>query len=438
MVNGNTQEVVSQPEHRGPRPFAGLRVLDFTRMLAGAGTTRILGILGAEILKIEWPHPPAVDMVRLYGPPVDGIPGMDRSGFFAQINPHKKSIALDAGTDAGKAILRSLVPLSDVVIDSFRPGVLDRWGIGYEVMKGLRPDVIYVAASGFGADGPFRAYGSVGQVAQAYSGLTALSGVPEREPAGWGLSYMDHMGAAMNAAAVLMALVRRQRTGQPEFIDCAQAVQGVSLLGPALLDAALNAAAPRSRGNRDMYQNLCPNNAYRCLDDDARGRDAWVAVSVRHTADWAALCSVMGLAELRSRTELDDVAGRLAAEEEIDAAIADWTAGRRRYEAMALLQDAGVPAGAVQHIDDKVERDPQFAYRGFYQEVTEPLLGTRKYESIPFRSYSYETTITRARPRMGEHTREVLQSLLDFSDEKIDGLIRDGILIAAQPAEVVA
>ncbi len=291
-------------------PLDGVRVLDFTRHLAGAGSTRILATLGAEILRIEWPHPPALDFLRLSGPHADGRPGMNRGGFFAQINVGKRSVAIDMATDAGKGIARELIPHCDVIAESFSPGVMKRWGLDYEAARALRADVIYLSASGFGQTGPYAGYRSVGPTAQAYSGLTATSGLPEREPAGWGFSYMDHMGAVMNAAAILMGLERRRATGEGEFFDAGQSQHGCALLGPMLLDVSLNGSRVHPKGNRDLYGNFCPNNAYRC-----RGEDSWLAISVREPEEWAALCAVIGADDLAGRAELATLAGRLAHED---------------------------------------------------------------------------------------------------------------------------
>jgi len=275
-----------------------------------------------------------------------------------------------------------------------------------------------------------RDYKCNGPVAQAFAGLTATSGLPGREPAGWGFSYMDHMGATMNAAAIVMALMKHRLTGRGDFIDAGQSQHGVSLLGPMLLDVALNGAKIRPAGNRDLYRNASPNNAYRC-----HGEDAWVVLSVRTGAEWQALCATMGLDALAARPELEGIDRRVAAEDEIDAAIAAWTATRDRYEVMAQLQDAGIAAAAVQHVDDKCLRDPQLAHRGFYQLVDDPLLGRRRYESGGAQFDVYDSSIRTPRPLLGADTRAVLRGLLGYSDDAVDDLLRDGVIAAPEERE---
>ncbi|MCC6383088.1 MAG: CoA transferase [Dehalococcoidia bacterium] len=400
-----------------------MRILDLTRHLAGAGSTRILGILGAEVLRFEWPHPPALDFLRLSGPNADGVPGMNRSGFFAQTNVHKKSVALDLSTPRGQEILRKFVPLCDIVVESFTPGVMKKWGLDYAGLRALREDVIYVAASGFGHTGPLRDYRSVGPTAQAYSGLTAMVGLEGCEPAGWGFSYMDHMGATMNAAAMLMALERRRVTGKGEFIDGGQSQHGAALLGPMLLDATINGGTIAPRGNRDLYGDYAPANAYRCA-----GTDRWVTIAVRSERDWLALCRALGLDDLAARPELRTLVGRRAAADEIDAAIAGWTSGRDRYQVMDVLQAAGVAAGVVQHVDDKAERDPALAARQFYTAIDDDILGRKRYEGVPLTSEEFDSSITTPSPWMGEHTREVLTTVLGFSDAEVDELAAAAVI----------
>ncbi len=410
------------------RPLENIRVLDLTRHLAGAGATRILGQLGAEILRIEWPHPPALDFVRLLAPQLDGIPGIDRGGFFAQINVEKKSIAIDLSGEAGREIFRSLVPHCDVVIESFAVGVMRRWGFDFESLHDLKHDIVFVSCPAFGHTGPYRDYRSYGPTAQAYAGLTATVGLPDREPAGWGFSYMDHMGAVMNAAAVMMALERRRRTGRGDFIDAAQCQEASALLGPMLLDAAINHIQIRPRGNRDLYRDYCPSNVYRC-----RGTDRWIAISVRSDEEWRRLRKAMGDPEWATRPELETRSGRLASEDEIDQWIAEWASQFEVYDLMEKLQSAGVAAGVVQTIIDQLERDSQLRHRGLFTMLDHPVLGVKTYVGTPVKMSSLDLGLKRRSPQLGEHTREVLTELLGYSHDKINDLVANKVIAEAEP-----
>ena len=411
-----------------PRPLDHIRILDFTRHLAGAGATRILGTLGAQVIRIEWPHYPALDFLRLGAASLDGIPGVDRGGFFAQCNVEKQSIAIDLSTERGRDIVRRLVPHCDVVIESFSPGVMSKWGFNYDAFRTLREDLVYVAASGFGHAGPYRNYRSYGPTAQAFGGLTATAGLADREPSGWGFSYMDHMGAATAAAAMLMALEHRRRTGRGEFIDAAQCRDGCVLLGPMLLDAALNRRKIRPRGNRDLYRNSCPNNAYRC-----RGEDRWCTISIRGEEDWGGLRTAMGDPPWAADPALATLAGRLAREDEIDSRIEAWTQEREADAVMETLQRQGVPAGVTQTVQEKLERDPQLAHRNFYATLDHPILGPRPYEGIPVRMSGFGVGPHVRSPRLGEHTRDVLRDLLNFSEATLEALLRDAVIADPEP-----
>jgi crotonobetainyl-CoA:carnitine CoA-transferase CaiB-like acyl-CoA transferase len=189
-----------------------------------------------------------------------------------------------------------------------------------------------------------------------------------------------------------------------------------------LLDASLNGASIAPSGNRDRYGNYAPANAYRCL-----GKDRWVAIAVRTAEEWRALCRAMGLAQFEGHDGLQTLEGRRAAADEIDAAIGAWTATRDRYDVMEALQAAGVPAGAVQHSDDKGDRDPQLASRGFYWRVDDEIVGSKRYEGVPLATDEFATSITTPAPWMGEHTREVLRTVLGYSDAQVDELSAAGV-----------
>ena len=234
---------------------------------------------------------------------------------------------------------------------------------------------------------------------------------------------MDHMGAVMNAAAILMGLERRRATGEGEFFDAGQSQHGCALLGPMLLDVAMNRAQVRPKGNRDLYDNFCPNNAYRC-----RGEDSWLAISVRGPEEWSALCGVMGADDLAERGDLATLEGRLAHEDEVDSRIEAWTRHRDAREAMVSLQQAGVPAGVAQTVEDKVHRDPQLAFRGLYKTLDDPVLGEKRYEDVPVQMEGYEVGVQTPSPWLGADTRNVLRDLLGYPEEKLEELKADAII----------
>ena len=209
-----------------PRALEGVRVLDFTWVRAGPWCNRWLGALGAEVIKVEWPQTPNTRGIG--GQPVPGFePTLNTSGHFSDTNANKLSVTLNTRTERGFDLIKRLVAVSDIVIENFASGVLDRWGIGYEDMKKLRPDIIYLSMSGFGHTGRDKDYQTMGPIAQALSGLTYTSGLPGEQPAGWGWSYMDDTGGYFGAIYALSALYHRNATGQGQHVDQSQWITGV-------------------------------------------------------------------------------------------------------------------------------------------------------------------------------------------------------------------
>jgi crotonobetainyl-CoA:carnitine CoA-transferase CaiB-like acyl-CoA transferase len=405
-----------------PPPLAGVRVVDMTRFLAGAGATRILGNLGAEVIKVEWPHFPALDLMRVLPPFANGEPGLNRSGFFNQINVDKLSISLNMKTDRGRSIAERLIGVSDVLVENFTPGVMERWGLGWKRLQEIKPSIVYVAISGFGQSGPYSSYRTYGPIAQAYSGMQAMVGLPGLEPTGWGFSILDHMAAYHGAITVMMGLHNRARTGKGLFVDLSQAPLGCTLLGPALLDSTVNGRRYEVPGNRSTQPGVAPHNAYRC-----RGGDEWVVIEVRTNEEWQALCSAMGNPEWARSPNFTDSAGREANELLLDGLIERWTSTHDRFDVMELLQASGVPAGVVQDARDKLQRDPQLAHYGLYAPLEHPEVGRRTYEGIPLRFARTPARVRQRPPLLGEHTRHVFRDLLGLSDAEFEELSVGGV-----------
>ena len=240
------------------RPLEGIRIVDFTWVRAGPWATRWLAALGAEVIKVEWPDPALGPftgrMVRIVpgmGTTPDGVqPSMNSDGHSSDQNAGKKSITINTRSEKGIATVKKLVSMSDIVIENFSTGVLQNWGLSYEEMARLNPGVIYVSMAGFGHAGPRAAYTTMGPSVQALSGLTFLSGYPDRPPAGWGWSYMDDTGGMYAVISVLSALHHRDHTGEGQHVDMSQVAAGISLTGPAHLDLVVNGRGSRREGFR--------------------------------------------------------------------------------------------------------------------------------------------------------------------------------------------
>jgi crotonobetainyl-CoA:carnitine CoA-transferase CaiB-like acyl-CoA transferase len=352
------------PTAPGRRPLDGVRILDFTHVLAGPFATRILGDMGADVVKIN-----SASRGGLAGANAADHP------YYVMWNRNKRSLALDMSTDRARAVCKDLCERADVVIDNFSVGVLDRWGVGYDVVSRANPGVVYVQMSGMGDGGPWSKYVTYAPTVHALAGLTFLTGTPGREDIGVGFSYNDHQSGLHGAVAVLAALEARRRTGRGQRVDLSQFEVGVNFSGPTLLDYIVNGRAARPTGNRLPYDDAAPHNCYPCLREDESddvADERWVAIACMNDEQWQALRRVMGNPAWAQDERYSSVTGRQAHERTLDDHLTEWTRSQRAEQVMALCQRAGVPAGVVQNGRDLAEHDPQLRLTDFFHEIDEP------------------------------------------------------------------
>lgn len=397
-------------------PLAGYRICDLTWVIAGPSATRVLADFGAEVIRVE--HGQAADPIRV-GRPIHGErPTLNNSGFFNYFNRNKKSVLLNVRHPLGMELLKKLIAVSDVVIENFSSGVLESWELSYEVQREVNPGIIYCSISGFGHSGRDKHFTTWGPTAQALSGLTLLSGLPGKPPAGWGYSYMDHTAGYYGAIAVLMALHHRNKTGEGQRIDISQVEAGLVLTGPAVLDYTVNGRSFRREGmppgNRAWEPALAPHNTYRCSGDDR-----WVAIAVRNDAEWRAMGMAMGDPPWAADERFATNAGRLEHQDELDGLIGSWTANREDYAVMHALQATGVPAGVCQTPGDRFERDEQFRARNWWATMPHAEMGEEsEFDGITPRLSPNPGSNRTAAPLMGEHTHETMTGLLGMSDKE--------------------
>jgi crotonobetainyl-CoA:carnitine CoA-transferase CaiB-like acyl-CoA transferase len=430
---------VYQDERRRPRPrrapLAGIRVADFCWMGVGSVATRLLADFGAEVIKIEdrtridTPRKLPLykgEQARNFGEEVVGA-DPDRGGLFNNYCRNKLGVTINMRTDAGRRLAERLVAASSVVTENFAPGVMERWGLTYERLTELRPDVIYARMSGYGHSGPQASYRSYGPVVQAVSGLSFVSGLPGREPSGWGLSYMDNQAAFYNSAAVLMAVYRRTLSGEGTEIDVSAIETGISLLGPVLLEVTVNGRVTRGprypAGNRLEHPHAAPHGVY-----PARGEDRWVAITVFGDDEWSRLVEAMGRPSWAQDGRFSSQESRWANQDALDEAIGAWTARHDRYELTKLLQDAGVRAGAVQNAEDLNETDPQLEHRGVFFEMDHPVIGEARFEGVPIHLSDTSADHWRSGPLLGEDNEYVFKQLLGLDDDEFAGLAVAGVI----------
>jgi crotonobetainyl-CoA:carnitine CoA-transferase CaiB-like acyl-CoA transferase len=440
VIDPAARETPEPPSPRGkPFPLHGVRILDFTWFLASAGGTRFLAAFGAESIKVELKSHPDTRMAAMAPvggraareqatAPLPGVTDPDMGGQFNNKNPGKRGISLNVRHPKGLEIARRLVAMSDVVAEGFSPGVLDSWGLGYEAMRAIKPDIIYVQQSGMGAQGTYGRFRTVGPIANSFSGLSEMSGLPEPAmPAGWGYSYLDWMGAYSFALAMLTGLFHRARTGEGQWIDASQSEVGLFIDGTTILDWSANGRIWSRYGNRSPYKPAAPHGAYPCL-----GEDRWLAVACFTDAEWQALVKVAGRPEWAEDGRFADLASRLRHQDELDALVSGWTRSQDAYQAMASLQQVGVPAGVCQTAEDRCDHDPQLAALSWLTEVSGTKIGRWPIAEVPIKlseSPAYiGGRIDRGAPCYGEDNHYVYGELLGMSSAEIEALAAEGVI----------
>jgi crotonobetainyl-CoA:carnitine CoA-transferase CaiB-like acyl-CoA transferase len=426
---------------RHGKPFAldGIRILDFTWFLASAGGTRFLAAMGAESIKVEWAAHPDTRLAAMAPvggraarevatAPLEGVKDPDMGGQFNNKNAGKRGISLNVRHPRGLEIARQLVAASDIVAEGFSPGVMESWGLGYEALRAIKPDIIYAQQSGMGSAGTYGRFRAVGPIAASLAGTSETSGLPQPAmPAGWGYSYLDWIGAYSFATSMLAALNYRERTGKGQWIDASQTETGIFIGGTAVLDWSANGRGWQRYGNRSPFKLAAPHGAYRC-----QGTDRWVAIACFTEEDWAALVKVARHPEWASDPRFATLEQRLAHQDELDHLVSTWTGAQDRYQVMHELQAHGVAAGVCQTAEDRIETDPQLAALNWLTEVTGTKIGTWPVAETSVRMSETPAhiggPIDRGAPCYGEDNEYVYGELLGMSTVEIAGLKEEGVI----------
>jgi crotonobetainyl-CoA:carnitine CoA-transferase CaiB-like acyl-CoA transferase len=428
------------------RPLEGVRIADLTWLLAGAGGPRLLASLGAEILRIEWRD--RLDFLR-YMPPFallkhevaekagameiaglskDSVKSVNRAGYFNDINAGKRGISLNMGHPKGRELFKRIVAISDVVVEAFTAETMRKWGLDYETLRTIKPDIIYIQQPGWGYKGPYVKFASYGPIAQAVSGLTEQSGLPAPyPPAGWGFSYMDWSGAYYCALTMLCAIYYKKRTGKGQYIDCSQVEPGIYMTGTAVLDSLINGRHSQRTGNRSPYKPAAPHGAYRCTGDDR-----WIAIAVTNDTEWRALVREMGNPAWAERAQFSTLAARVNNQDELDRLVNEWTKNQDPFLLQERLQKAGVAAGVCQTAQDRIERDPQLQHLKWLIPLPHSEIGTWPVKDTPF--HFVRATVNqggpteRAAPCYGEDNDYVYDELLQLTKQERAELEREGVI----------
>ncbi len=409
------------------RALSGIRICDFSGQLAGAGATRFLAAMGADVIRVEDPVTQGYwDALRGVAPFVDDRRGRDLGGAFNNHNVGKFGVTLNLRLQTGKDLLRELVAISDVVTENFAAGVLERLGFSYDELRAIRPDIVYVSNSGFGHVGPYRAFKTWGPLVQACCGLAFATGLAGEPPAGIGYSYMDHHGGNFMAIAILAGLIHRNRTGEGQWIDMSCTDAGALLDGPSLLDYTVNGRPLRRPGSPDANRSrsplMAPHGIYPTVGDDN-----WIAIACRSDADWRLLAGALAT-PWANETRWDSLAGRLGEEAELDRLLAEWTGQRDRFETAAELREAGVPSAVVQRPPERIDHDAGTTEWGLWPTVTHTAMGPVRVDGLPVHFSETDWTIARGAPCLGEHNDLVFGDLLGHSADELARYRSEGVL----------
>lgn len=399
-------------------PLEGIRVADFTWVWAGPFATMQLAHLGAEVIRIETEN--RVCVTRRIPPYADGEPGLNRSGYYNQYNQGKSSLSLNLKKPEGMQIAKKLVAASDIVSENFAGGVIDKMGLGYDIVKQLKSDIIMISMAGYGATGPESAYVSYGPAQVPMSGLSSVTGFPGFPPMHVGFSYGDPNGGLHGAFAVLAALMHRERTGEGQYIDLSQWETSVALLGEALMAQEMNGEAPPRIGNRDEY--MAPHGLFRC-----QGEDRWVSIVVTNEDEWQRLCLGVGQPGLASDVRFATVAARKNNEDALEALLSVWTEARTDAEVTHTLQGAGVAAFPAL-TNKEIAEDKHLAERAFFVEHEHPEVGVRRHAGAPWVFSETSCQVRKPAPCLGQDTDVVLQDILGYSVDEIATLRANEVL----------
>jgi crotonobetainyl-CoA:carnitine CoA-transferase CaiB-like acyl-CoA transferase len=401
------------------RPLAGIRVTDFTWAWAGPYCTMQLAHLGAEVVRIESQKRPCV--TRLIPSFADDVPGPNRAGYFNQYNQGKKSLLLDLSRPEAVEIAKKLAIKSDIVVQNFSAGAIDRMGLGYATLKQLKPDIIMISICGYGQTGPERQYMGYGPASVPLAGISSLSGYRDLGPAEAGISYGDPNAGIFGAFAAMAALAYRHRTGKGVHVDVALWEALLALMPEGLLDYAMNKTQPERDGNRDRW--MAPHGCFRCKGDD----DKWVTIVCGTETEWQALCKAMDRPDLATDKRFATVAARKANEDTLEEIITTWTKEHDRWEVTETLQKVGVAAFPSMSNKD-LATDAHLTARGYLVQQEHPEVGKRIHAGIPWQMSGTPCEVHAAAPLRGQHTDDVLRDILGMSEAEIKSLRNTQVL----------
>jgi crotonobetainyl-CoA:carnitine CoA-transferase CaiB-like acyl-CoA transferase len=439
-IGEHNREILGEAHHSATRPapsplpstvtnqlpLSGLKIVDLFWAMAGPASTRALADYGAMVIRVESAR--RLDTCRTIGPYVRNQPGINSSGLFINLNAGKLGITLDLGKEEGRAVFHDLVRWGDIVTESFSPKAMRAWGLDYEALRRIKPDLIMVSSCLMGQTGPFSKFAGYGNLAAAMCGFGNLCGWPDRAPAGPYGSYTDCVAPRFTIASILAALEYRRRTGRGQYIELSQAEASMHFLSPALLDFIANNNVQTPQGNRD--RDFAPHGVYPCA-----GEDSWIAIACTTDEQWHALCELIDSSEQcgadggvrATGSRFANLAERLNNQEVLDQIMGNWTRSFDARELESILQSRGIAASKAASSED-MSRDPQLTWRRHFIEVDDQKLGRAVVERSSYILSRTPDRVARSAPALGGDTAYVLENILGYSRTRIEELKARSVL----------
>lgn len=408
------------------RPLEGLKVLDLAWVVAGPVIGRTLADYGATVVRVETRK--RVDTSRVMGPFPDGRMDVQQSALFENCNAGKLGLTLDLASPGGQQVARDLARWADVVVESFSPGQMRRWGLDYEALSADHPDLIMLSTSLMGQTGPYAQFAGYGNIGAAMAGFQQLVGWPGELPVGPFGPYTDYVGPRFSIVALLAALDHRRRTGEGAHLDVSQAEAGMQFLAPQIAAYSVNGSVAQHDGNRDP--EMAPHGVFRCLpdpSDPARAQECWIAIAARNDAEWQSLACLIGGDALAADPRWATLAQRKADEDALEARVGAWCARHTAHDAQQVLQAAGVAAHMAASSRSMID-DPQLRLRGHFVALAHPLMGVSTVEASRYRLSETPGGPERCAPTYGRDNDAVLRGLLGYGDAEIEALEGAGVL----------
>jgi len=399
------------------RPLEGLNVLGLLYAGVGPATCQVLAEYGANVIRVESMSRP--DNLRVSAPFAGGKPDVNRSGYYAWFNNDRYSFALNLKHDRVNEVITKMIKWADIIVENFTPGVVNKWGLGYEAAKAVKPEIIMISLSQMGQTGPKVTLPGYGPQLQGFAGFDYITGWPDRSPVLVGRSYPDFIAPRYGVISILAALDYRDRTGKGQYIDASEYEDCLHFLSPIFLDYAVNNRITARNGNKSNVH--APHNVYRCS-----GQDAWCAIEVTDETEWQNLCIAIDKPELAKDDRFKDMTARKKNENELDKIIQAWTAIRAAEVVMDVLQEAEVPAGKVRSSKDIAEC-PQLKHRKYFWTLNSEEMGETVYPGQNSILSKTPYKLERAASALGHDTEHVCKELLGMTEEEYVSLLLDSV-----------